>query len=362
MALFYQTNNPDPIELFKWFQERKANAALPKSQQSNALGSKPGDVGTGELSPVEDYFASMWEKAQQSIEAARKELAPTMEQKAQQSAEEAAALRAKRGLTNPVASLGSVITRNIEKDKMQASINSAVLGIDTEEDKPEKKSSSLSFGSGLMARPEEEPVELSMGEPDVDKPIVGEATLGLGSLDVYAPKGKAYRSSKVAKHSYYSTPIEDKGVRGNSRVYGDASKAVQQASIDAIISAGKEAGMSKDEIALSLAIARHESGFNPDAAAGTTSAQGLGQFIDRTGESYGINDDNRWDINAQAKALVEHTKDNIALAKKRNKGIEYAYKYHHDGPSKDYGGLDIAKEKVMPLVSTFKSYLDTLEE
>jgi hypothetical protein len=28
MALFNQTNKMDPIELFKWFQERKANASL----------------------------------------------------------------------------------------------------------------------------------------------------------------------------------------------------------------------------------------------------------------------------------------------------------------------------------------------
>jgi hypothetical protein len=101
MAMFNQTNNMDPIELFKWFQERKANASLrQRVSKSNALGSKPGDVGTGELSPVEDYFASMWEKTQQSIEAARKELAPTMEEAARRSAEEAATLRSKMGITD----------------------------------------------------------------------------------------------------------------------------------------------------------------------------------------------------------------------------------------------------------------------
>jgi lysozyme len=121
MALFNQTNNMDPIELFKWFQERKANASLPKSQQSNALGSKPGDVGTGELSPVEDYFASMWEKTQQSIEAARKELAPTMEEAAKRSAEQAATLRSKMGITDSRDNLASVVaSMGKGKDDMQA--------------------------------------------------------------------------------------------------------------------------------------------------------------------------------------------------------------------------------------------------
>jgi putative chitinase len=53
-----------------------------------------------------------------------------------------------------------------------------------------------------------------------------------------------------------------------------------------------------------LAIAHTESGFNPDAAAGTTSASGLGQFVDKTGEAYSLNDNNRWDVNAQADSLV----------------------------------------------------------
>jgi lysozyme len=124
MAMFNQTNKMDPIELFKWFQERKANASLPKSQQSNALGSKPGDVGTGELSPVEDYFASMWEKTQQSIEAARKELAPTMEEAARRSAEEAATLRSKMGITDSRDNLASVVaSMGNGKDDMQAEVS-----------------------------------------------------------------------------------------------------------------------------------------------------------------------------------------------------------------------------------------------
>ena len=178
MAMFNQTNNMDPIEIFKWFQERKANASLPKSQQSNALGSKPGDVGTGELSPVEDYFASMWEKTQEAIESARKQLIPTMEQKAQQSAEEAAALRSKRGLNTSVASLGSVITRDITKDKMQETIDSVVQDIAIKRDKPEKQDEPLSFGRGLMSRKEDVPADLPLGKDTIDLPKVEELAMG----------------------------------------------------------------------------------------------------------------------------------------------------------------------------------------
>ena len=181
MVMFNQTKNPDPIELFKWFQERKANAALPKSQQSNALGSKPGDVGTGELSPVEDYFASMWEKTQASIEAARNAIAPSIEQQARRSAEEAAILRSKRGLNTSVASLGNVITRDIAKDKMQETIDSVVQDIAVKRDKPEKQDEPLSFGRGLMSRTEDMPTALPLGKDVVDAPKGEE--LAMGSIE-----------------------------------------------------------------------------------------------------------------------------------------------------------------------------------
>lgn len=179
--------------------------------------------------------------------------------------------------------------------------------------------------------------------------------------DAYAPAAPGYRESRIKSHSYYRQPLAEGGIRGNSRRGGDASKDVQRRAMEAIVRQGKEAGLSKSQIALTLAIARHESGFNPDAAAGTTSAHGLGQFINKTGTAYGLTDDNRWDLDAQASALVAHTKDNIALAQKRNQGIEYVYKYHHDGPTKDYGGLQTAKDKVLPFVSLYENMLDSEE-
>tara|TARA_R110000796_G_scaffold79960_4_gene177194 strand:+ start:935 stop:1858 length:924 start_codon:yes stop_codon:yes gene_type:complete len=170
---------------------------------------------------------------------------------------------------------------------------------------------------------------------------------------LYASKGKAYKDSEIKAYSYYNDTIKGTGPRGSSRVHGDASKEVQKTAIETIIAEGKKAGMNNDDIALTLAIARVESGFNPDAAAGTTSAHGLGQFVDQTGEGYGLTDENRWDVNEQARALVAHTQDNIERAEKNGRGREYVYAYHHDGPSLKYGGLAIGKANVTPRVASF---------
>jgi putative chitinase len=174
---------------------------------------------------------------------------------------------------------------------------------------------------------------------------------------IYASKGLSYRT--LVDHSHYATPIiNDNQPRGNSRIWGDASFEVQRASIEAIRAEASKAGMTVEQEAMVLAIAYVESGFNPDAAAGTTSAQGLGQFIRRTGAHYGLTDTNRWDVQEQARALVEHTLDNYAAAWRAGLGVEYVYARHHDGSfSNQYGGVDLAKERVMPLAQRFSDVL-----
>lgn len=180
--------------------------------------------------------------------------------------------------------------------------------------------------------------------------------------EVYASRGAAYRPDQIKSYSYYNEPLQGEGPRGVSRIHGDASTDVQTEAIQAIIREGRNAGMSNEDIALTLAIARHESGFNPDASAGTTSAHGLGQFVNKTGEAYGITDENRWDVNTQARALVEHTIDNIRLAERKGQGREYVYAYHHDGPSLQYGGLEIGKRSVTPNVSKFLEIVTSRDE
>lgn len=172
------------------------------------------------------------------------------------------------------------------------------------------------------------------------------------------PKGAGYKSENIKAYSHYREPIDDAPNRlaGNSRIWGDASAQVQSRVVDILIEAAREKGLSTRETAHVLAIARVESGFNPDAAAGTTSASGLGQFIDGTGRSYGLGN-NRFDAQDGARALVDHFIDNRKLASARGQGEAYIYKYHHDGPTRDYGGLDLAKDKVLPFVDKYEKLL-----
>lgn len=172
-------------------------------------------------------------------------------------------------------------------------------------------------------------------------------------------KGWAYRQDQIEKHSLYNTPIDQSPGRlaGNSHIHGDASPEVQSRVVDELIKASQRGGLNAHETAYVLAIARTESGFNPDAAAGTTSAYGLGQFVKDTGAAYGIDATNRGDVTKQAEALVAHYKDNASIARSRGQSEEYIYKYHHDGPSGEYGGLAISKQDIMPYVSKYESFV-----
>jgi len=177
-------------------------------------------------------------------------------------------------------------------------------------------------------------------------------------------RGAAYRESQIVSWSHYHDPIDHSAARpaGNSRAWGDASPEAQSRVIDALIASSERAGLRPREAAYVLAIARVESGFNLDAAAGTTSATGLGQFIDKTGASYGINDGNRGNLRMQADALVAHYQENAALARARGHGDEYIYEYHHDGPSGEYGGLSLALREVMPYLDRYEAFVRTHEQ
>ncbi|MBD8879494.1 peptidoglycan-binding protein [Rhodanobacter sp. 7MK24] len=172
-------------------------------------------------------------------------------------------------------------------------------------------------------------------------------------------RGQPYRDDQVVTWSHYDDPIDRSAGRpaGNSRIWGDASPEAQSQVIDALIASSERAGLNPRETAYVLAIARVESGFNLDAAAGTTSATGLGQFIDKTGTSYGINDDNRSDLRMQADALVAHYQENAALARSRDRGEAYIYKYHHDGPTEEHGGLALSEREVIPYVNRYETFV-----
>ncbi|MBN6112805.1 transglycosylase SLT domain-containing protein [Xanthomonas bonasiae] len=178
--------------------------------------------------------------------------------------------------------------------------------------------------------------------------------------DMVQPRGNAYRSDQLKPWSHYREPIdsEDGRLHGESRRWGDASPQTQSRVIDSLIDASHDAGLSARETAYVLAIARVESGFNPDAAAGTTSASGLGQFIDRTGAHYGINGTNRFDVQTQSQALVQHFVENRNLAHSRGQGEDYIYKYHHDGPTQNHGGLALSRREITPYLERYEQFVE----
>lgn len=175
----------------------------------------------------------------------------------------------------------------------------------------------------------------------------------------YSRKGAAYRKEQVVEASGYLLPIDTRPGRlaGRSHIWGDASHDVQRKVIDAIIAAAKKDGFNVRRIAMLLAMAKIESGFNPDAAAGTTSACGLGQFVAQTGAAFGLNTQNRFEIGPSISALIAYFKENEKTAKKNGDPDYFVYKYHHDGPKKDFGGAALATNKFAPLADAYEKAL-----
>jgi putative chitinase len=171
--------------------------------------------------------------------------------------------------------------------------------------------------------------------------------------------------STVVKQSHFREPIEKSpgSLRGSSRIWGDISEESQRMVVGALLDEAQSARLDLGETALLLAVARVESGFNPDAASTRSSAAGIGQFIDATREAYGIGYVKRFDLRSNARAMINYLKSNMELAQKRfgaaaqRDRLAYAYALYHDGPSLKSGGMEIAGKVVMPWVDKFQSWL-----
>ena len=152
------------------------------------------------------------------------------------------------------------------------------------------------------------------------------------------------------KWSHLNDPNRDK-----SPVTADTINDV----INRIIVVGLTQGLDEHDIGHLLAIVNLESGFNPNAANPTSSASGLGQFIDSTGRSYGLDDNNRWDVDAQVKALVNIFKYDKTVALGHNLGDAGIYGAHHDGAAgvlkADAPGIALANSKVLPKVAFYEA-------
>jgi len=79
--------------------------------------------------------------------------------------------------------------------------------------------------------------------------------------------------------NYYKEPL-GKDHRGNSRIPGDATVEVKEMVKKEIVEQAQAAGLLNRDVANLLAIADHESGFNPDAACKTSTASGVMESLD----------------------------------------------------------------------------------
>lgn len=179
----------------------------------------------------------------------------------------------------------------------------------------------------------------------------------------YAHKGNP--PAQVAPESHFNDPIEhyDGRAAGESRLWGDASEDVQEHAIEAVVAASALFGLPQRETAHLLAIARVASGLNPDAADPESSRAGLAQFDDATAERHGLTGEARFDLEANAEALVRAFIEAKKLSQRRGGGASgreqeiLIYKTIHDGPEGDHGGLEISRREVMPLVDQFHAAL-----
>jgi hypothetical protein len=177
----------------------------------------------------------------------------------------------------------------------------------------------------------------------------------------YAHKGDP--PANVAPESHFNEPIEhyDGRAAGQSRLWGDASEDVQEHALEAVVAASALFGLPQRETAHVLAIARVASGLNPDAADPENSRAGLAQFDDATAERLDLTGEARFDLEANAEALVRAFNEAKKVSQRRGGGGREAetmiYKTIHDGPEGDHGGLEISRREVMPLVEQFHAAL-----
>jgi LysM repeat protein len=100
-------------------------------------------------------------------------------------------------------------------------------------------------------------------------------------------KGYAYKDVQIIDASLVNKPIPNgKKLKGNSRIIGDVGDETYRSIVDIIISLCSRFNLDYKETAYTLLICLAESGYNPDAAAGTTSASGLAQYTRGTADAF----------------------------------------------------------------------------
>ena len=158
-------------------------------------------------------------------------------------------------------------------------------------------------------------------------------------------------------------PRFDSELVGYGSAAGQVHPLVREAVISKILNVSKD--LPKEDRAIFLAIADHESGFNPSAKNPTSSAHGIFQIINKTWQGLGKQSSQRGSAQAQIEAGIKLFKENLRYLRNEGNGSLHGeeraialYKMHHDGPSDiDQGGTAIAEKHVIP---KFKYYLQLL--
>lgn len=183
-------------------------------------------------------------------------------------------------------------------------------------------------------------------------------------LSCTAKASRTAKSAPIDPKSHFNDPIDTAFGRlsGYSRDWAGASTSTQIHVMKKILDATGH--YSIEDRAFLLGTAYVESGFNPDAAAKSTSASGLFQFIDATGAAYGLDDATRFEVDSNLEAGLKLFQENLKTFNRNYSTLtgdaRYArlYALHHDGPSLAYGGEQIAKEKLIPTLPKFEALVE----
>lgn len=165
--------------------------------------------------------------------------------------------------------------------------------------------------------------------------------------------------------SYSLAQLRDRGEREFMRP--GAPSWAQRESVQAILEAARESGLSTEHQAVLLATAEVESGLNPMATAATTSACGVFQFIRETGEKFGLKDSDCLDPRLSAQAEIDHYTHNYKRQiearvrdlngpEKLLRMFELSFYLHHDGQLSDAPAPELKAVILAGTPFLFRSY------
>jgi hypothetical protein len=167
----------------------------------------------------------------------------------------------------------------------------------------------------------------------------------------------------IVSYSNFSVPINKnpKQLSGYGRGAGQASYETQREVMQAIIKHSQHHSL--EDRALLLSIAKLESGFNPDAAAISSSASGVFQLIKTTASNLGVSQAEVFDADKNIQAGIKLFEENAFLVQQKysflrgNERAVMIYALHHDGPALNSGGAAIARERILPELPKFEAVL-----